>query len=105
MGAQAAITEAVKVLTEFYKKSGMIPKEPWEFIQTQQKDVVLPDAPSTWDASYTGVSDPKAGGEGILTILEDAMQKFSVQESDAKVGTRLTKRITRKTWPLKTWTF
>jgi hypothetical protein len=84
--AQNAITEAIKVLTEFYKKSGMIPKEPWEFIQTQQKDVVLPDAPSTWDASYTGVSDPKSGGEGILTILDEAMQKFSAQEADAKVA-------------------
>merc|ERR1719160_2342184 len=34
--AQAAIAEAVEVLTEFYKKSGMIPKEPWEFIQVAQ---------------------------------------------------------------------
>merc|ERR1719248_300793 len=32
--SQDAITQAINVLKEFYKKSGMIPKEPWEFIQT-----------------------------------------------------------------------
>merc|ERR1719230_394299 len=31
--AQAAISQAIEVLTEFYKSSGMIPKESWEFLQ------------------------------------------------------------------------
>merc|ERR1719252_82226 len=52
LDSQAALTEAIKVLTEFYKKSGMVPKEPFEFLQTG--DVELPERPSTWDASYTG---------------------------------------------------
>merc|ERR1719331_2162732 len=64
----------------------MIPKEPWEFVQTgMRRDVELPDKPSTWDASYTGTADPKNAGEGILTILEETMQKFSKMEADAKV--------------------
>merc|ERR1719247_2016883 len=32
--AQEAISQAVAVLTEFYKESGKVPKEPWEFLQT-----------------------------------------------------------------------
>merc|ERR1719160_2300594 len=73
--AQAALTDAITVLKDFYKNSGMIPKEPWEFIQTQSKrDVELPAEPSTWDSSYTGTSDPKAAGEGILAILDETMQ-------------------------------
>merc|ERR1719335_416155 len=44
--AQTAIGSAIAVLTDFYMKSGMIPKEPWEFIQTAQtRDVELPESP------------------------------------------------------------
>merc|ERR1719181_437171 len=64
---QAALTSAITVLKDFYKESGMIAKEPWEFLQVKKsRDVELPDSPATWDSSYTGVSDPNAGGEGIL---------------------------------------
>merc|ERR1719498_1252458 len=85
--AQAALTSAIQVLKEFYKESGMIPKEPWEFVQTgSRRDVELPDKPSTWDSSYTGAADPNSGGEGILAILDETMQKFSKMEADAKVA-------------------
>merc|ERR1719248_136333 len=84
--AQAAINDAVGVLKDFYMKSGMIPKEPWEFIQTRsRRDVELPDAPSTWDSSYTGVTDPKSGADGVLALLDETMHKFSTQEADCKV--------------------
>merc|ERR1719456_1133824 len=85
--AQAALTDAITVLKDFYKKSGMIPKEPWEFVQTESKrDVELPEEPSTWDAGYTGTADPKSGGEGVLAILDETMQKFSKMEAEAKVA-------------------
>merc|ERR1719171_2872075 len=84
--AQAAITEAIAVLKDFYKESGMIAKEPWEFLQTGSRDVELPEKPSTWDSSYTGTADPKNGADGILTILDETMQKFSRMEADAKVA-------------------
>merc|ERR1719224_101862 len=84
--AQAALTDAITVLKDFYKKSGMIPKEPWEFVQTRsRRDVELPDAPSTWDSSYTAVTDPKSGADGVLALLDETMQKFSTQEADCKV--------------------
>merc|ERR1719240_1626490 len=82
--AQGALTDAITVLKNFYKESGMIPKEPWEFIQTS--DVELPEAPGTWDSSYSGTADPKAAGEGILAILTATMEKFSTMEADAKVA-------------------
>merc|ERR1719252_450304 len=84
--AQAALTEATAVLKDFYKESGMIAKEPWEFLQTGSRDVELPEKPSTWDSSYTGTADPKSGSDGILTILDETMQKFSRMEADAKVA-------------------
>merc|ERR1719420_681234 len=83
--AQAALTDAIQVLKNFYKESGMIPKEPWEFVQTDSRDVELPESPSTWDSSYTGTADPKSGADGILTILDELLQKFSRMEADAKV--------------------
>merc|ERR1719379_2318996 len=84
--AQKALTDAVQVLKDFYKESGMIPKEPWEFLQTGSRDVELPESPATWDSSYTGTADPKSGADGILTILDETMQKFSKMEAEAKVA-------------------
>merc|ERR1719321_2439784 len=83
--AQKALTDAIQVLKDFYKESGMIAKEPWEFLQTDSRDVELPEKPSTWDSSYTGTANPKSGADGILTILDETMQKFSKMEADAKV--------------------
>merc|ERR1719321_1442275 len=85
--AQAALTNAIAVLKDFYKESGMIAKEPWEFVQiATHRDVELPDNPDTWDSSYTGVTDPKSGADGVLTLLDETMQKFSQMEADAKVS-------------------
>ena len=93
---QMALEAAIVVLKDFYKVPGMISKEPWEFLQTGSgRDVELPEKPSTWDSSYTGTSYPNVGGEGIFTILNETMQKFSKMEADAK-GTDETDSITGK---------
>merc|ERR1719316_522465 len=85
--AQEALTSAITVLKDFYKESGMIAKEPWEFVQvSSRRDVELPENPDTWDSSYTGVTDPKSGADGVLTLLDETMQKFSQMEADAKVS-------------------
>merc|ERR1719324_1308422 len=84
--AQAAVTQATQVLKDFYKESGMIAKEPWEFVQvSSHRGVELPDSPDTWDASYTGTADPESGSDGVLSILAGVMEKFSTMEADAKV--------------------
>merc|ERR1719247_3701815 len=84
--AQAAVTQATQVLKDFYKESGMIAKEPWEFVQlSASRGVDLPDSPDTWDSSYTGVTDPENGADGVLALLDGVMEKFSSMEADAKV--------------------
>merc|ERR1719263_2315186 len=64
----------------------MIAKEPWEFIQVfKTEGVKLPDSPKTWDSSYTGVADPKEGGNGVLALLDGVAAKFSTMESEARL--------------------
>jgi len=74
--AQKAVAEATAVLKDFYKKSGEIAKEPWEFVQTGIK---IPDSPSTWDSSYSGTG----GNNAVFELLDGVMQKFSTMEADA----------------------
>lgn len=49
-----------------------------------QEPVKLPDSPKTWDASYTGVSDPKEQPDGILTVLKKVSADFASMEADTK---------------------
>jgi len=79
--AQTSLTNAIAVLEAFYKESGEIAKEPWEFIQ---KPVNLPKNPATWDAGYTGVSDPDKKNSGIISILEAVLGDFSKMEAETK---------------------
>merc|ERR1719174_1096425 len=79
--SQEAVSNAIAVLTDFYKESGEVAKEPWEFIQ---KGVELPEDPETWDSSYTAVSDPKGQPGGIITILEECNEDFAKMEADTK---------------------
>lgn len=81
--AQTALANAVAVLTDFYKSSGEIPKEPYEFVQKPEA-VDLPDKPSSWDKSYTGVSDPDKASTGIITILEKTSEDFAKMEADTR---------------------
>merc|ERR1719272_2159881 len=81
--AQAAVTQATQVLKDFYKSSGEVAKEPWEFLQlSASHGAELPDSPDTWDSSYTGTD---GGGDGVLAILDGVMTKFSTMEADATV--------------------
>merc|ERR1719473_23953 len=96
--AQTALNNAISVLTTFYKESGMIAKEPWEFVQVESshktvsahkmssRDVELPDSPATWDSSYTGTTDPKSGDQAVLSLLEETNDKFAAMEADATVA-------------------
>merc|ERR1719324_289385 len=79
--AQDAVANAMAVLKEFYKESGQVKKEEWEFLQ---RGVDLPEEPSTWDSGYTGVSDPNAQPGGILTILEETGKEFAEMEADTQ---------------------
>jgi len=88
--AQAAIASAVSVLEDFYKKSGMVPKEPWEFLQTSGVD--LPSSPSTWEASYTGVADPTGQPDGIVSVLKEVSSDFARMEADTRAQEEMDKK-------------
>jgi chromosome segregation ATPase len=79
--AMDAISNAISVLSDFYKQSGQIPKEPYEFVQ---RGVDLPDEPSTWDSGYTGAADPKSQPGGIISVLETTSEDFSEMAADTK---------------------
>jgi hypothetical protein len=79
--AQKAVADAVAVLEQFYKESGMVATESWEFVQ---RKVDLPENPETWDAGYTGVADPKAQPGGIITVMERIAADFAEMEADTR---------------------
>jgi len=83
--AQAAIANAVAVLTDFYKSSGMVAKEAYELVQTKgKKGVELPENPATWEAGYTGVTDPKSQPDGIISVLQAVASDFAAMEADTR---------------------
>merc|ERR1719440_822375 len=77
--AQDSVTNAIAVLEAFYKESGEIPKEPWEFVQ---EPVSLPEKPATWDSGYTAVADPTNQPNGIIAILEEVLSDFEKMETE-----------------------
>jgi len=76
--AQTALANAIAVLKDFYKSSGGMSKEAWEFVQAP---VTLPDTPSTWDSGYTSVTYPAAQPDGIVSVLEKVSADFAQMES------------------------
>merc|ERR1719482_941511 len=92
--AQKALQNAIAVLTTFYKESGKVSKEPWEFIQqdplpTEQplharKPVKVLPSPGVWkNDPYKGGGDPNENG-GILNLLETTMADFAKMEADTR---------------------
>jgi len=82
--AQTAIANAVSVLEAFYKESGKVPKEPWEFLQNGIDPVELPENRATWDSSYTGVADPNEQPSGIISVLKEISSDFARMEADTR---------------------
>merc|ERR1719482_1742945 len=77
--AQEAISSAIAVLTDFYKESGKIPKEPWEFVQLNRKPVALEDPPETWDSSYSGLDKEPDGIIGLMTKVSEDFAKMEAE--------------------------
>jgi len=77
--AQTAIANAIAVLEDFYKSSGEVATEAWEFVQQPAE---LPSEPKLWDSQYTGTTDPKAQPGGIISVLKGTAAEFASMESD-----------------------
>jgi hypothetical protein len=83
--AQTAVANAVAVLEEFYKSSGMVAKQPYEFLQQGGKaPVELPESPATWESSYTGVADPMEQPSGIISVLQTIAADFAKMEAQTR---------------------
>jgi hypothetical protein len=74
--AQDSLSNAIAVLEAFYKETGEIRKEPWEFIQMP---VNLGDSPSTWGASY---KDAEQQPGGVISVLKGVLESFSTMEAE-----------------------
>merc|ERR1719277_13889 len=88
--AQAALAKATAVLEDFYKSSGMMTKEAWELLQTEQP-VVLPTAPSTWTSEYMGIAKPE-DPSGVITLLRAIATDFARMEADTQAQEEMDKK-------------
>merc|ERR1719313_2661973 len=79
--AQEAISSAIAVLTDFYKESGKIPKEPWEFVQMNRAPVAVEAPPETWDSSYSGLDEQP---DGIIGLMTKVSEDFAKMEAETK---------------------
>merc|ERR1719160_2414741 len=79
--AQEAVSNAIAVLKDYYKESGKIPKEPWEFVQMGRAPVEVEAPPETWDASYTGLDKEP---DGVITLMEKISEDFAKMEAETK---------------------
>jgi hypothetical protein len=79
--SQTALANAIAVLEQFYKESGMVEES---FLQRGAAPVELPKDPSTWDSGYTGVADPAAQPGGIVAVLKKVAADFAKMEADTR---------------------
>jgi len=73
--AQSAVQNAISVLEDFYKSTGEVAKEAWEFVQVRSSQ-----EPETFSGAYTGTS----GGAGVIGMLTDISSDFASMEAQAR---------------------
>merc|ERR1719487_285898 len=87
--AQTAVSQAIAVLTEFYKGTGMMEKEAWELNQMKSNvrrikappgETELPEPnPELFESPYKGSSE----GAGVIGMLEGIAENFALMETTA----------------------
>merc|ERR1719217_1643793 len=89
--AQTAVSEAIAVLSDFYKGTGMVEKEDWEEFNQMSANVrrvkaapgetKLPEPnPELFESPYKG-SDQ---GAGVIGMLQEIAEDFALMETNAK---------------------
>jgi chromosome segregation ATPase len=74
--AQAALAQAIGVLTQYYKESGSIAKESWEaMIQTGSMQAPALD--------YQGTFSNTDGSSAVMSLLETTLGDYSKMEAEA----------------------
>merc|ERR1719231_659563 len=87
--AQTAVSQAIAVLEDFYKGTGMMEKEAWEFSQMNAQvrrvrvpgETDLPEPnPEMFESPYKG----QEGGTGVVGMLKEISENFALMETNAK---------------------
>jgi chromosome segregation ATPase len=85
--AQSAVSEAIAVLEEFYKSTGEVAKEAWEFSQMKAKVRRVQQAPGETEPMPEMESQPYTGtegGSGVIGMLQDIATDFASMETEAR---------------------
>merc|ERR1719389_43271 len=88
--AQTAVSQAIAVLSDFYKGTGMIEKEAYELnqmkahvrrIKAPPGETEMPEPnPELFESPYKGSSE----GSGVIGMLEGIAENFALMETNAK---------------------
>jgi len=83
--AQTAISQAIAVLEDFYKSTGEVEKEAWEFVQLKvvRRARAEPE-PELWEGGEGGAYKGTGGGSDVIGLLEEIASDFASMEAQAK---------------------
>jgi len=85
--AQTAVAQAIAVLEEFYKSTGAVEKEAWEFAQTQARVRRAKQAPGETAPMPEYEPEPyqaTEGGTGVIGMLQEIATDFATMETEAR---------------------
>jgi hypothetical protein len=86
--AQTAIAQAIAVLTDFYKSTGEVASEAWEFRQVMVRrhriGAEQEPEPELWEGGESGRYQGTTGGSSVIGLLEDCAADFASMESQAQ---------------------
>jgi len=86
--AQTAISQAIAVLEDFYKSTGEVEKEAWEFVQLSSKKAVrrsrAEPEPELWEGGESGAYKGTSGGSDVIGLLTDIAADFASMEAGAR---------------------
>merc|ERR1719329_1882358 len=99
--AKSSLEEAEEALTKFYKESGAMKKEPWEFLQEQEGSrqqqqeeddesaptQLTPEATNDFGSSDTQ-ADPMADG-GIIKLLKDTAADYILMDTQTTAAEKV----------------
>jgi hypothetical protein len=84
--AQTAVSQAIAILTEFYKSTGEVETAAWEFRQVMVRHHRMQEQepePELWTGGEGGQYKGTSGGSGVIGMLEDVSADFAEMESQA----------------------
>jgi chromosome segregation ATPase len=84
--AQTAISQAIAVLEDFYKSTGEVASEAWEFRQVMVRHhrVRQEPEPQLWTGGEDGRYQGTTGGSAVIGLLADTAADFAEMQSKAE---------------------